>query len=82
MSEKKGYRYLVTLRWYIEMDEELVSGSKEADEKILEILRHRVDGSRSCNRCPTRNNEGYAILAYHDFMGDKPVYMAAERIEE
>lgn len=82
MTEKKMYRYLVTLRWYIETDENLVAGSKEADDKILEILRHRIDGSRSCNRCPTRHNQGHAILAHHDFMGDKPVYMSKEKIEE
>lgn len=82
MSEKKMYRYLVTLRWYVEIDEELVAGSQEADEKILDTLRHRVDGSRSCKTCPTRHNQGYAILRHHDFMGNKPVYMTTEKIEE
>ena len=82
MSEKKRNRYLVTLRWYVETDEELVAGSQESDDKILDILRHRVDGTRSCDRCPTRHQEGYAILNHHDFMGDKPVYMSTERIEE
>lgn len=82
MSEKKMYRYLVTLRWYIETDEDLVAGDSESDKTILEILRHRTDGSRSCKTCPTRNQEGYAILPHHDFMGNKPVYMSTERIKE
>ena len=82
MSEKKMYRYLVTLRWYVETDEKLVAGSEEADEKILDVLRHRVDNTRSCSTCPTRNPQGYAILEHHDFMGEKSVYMSTERIKE
>ncbi|MFQ6673312.1 MAG: hypothetical protein ACE5GH_00845 [Fidelibacterota bacterium] len=82
MSKKKMYKYLVTLRWYIESDEELVEGSVETDEKILNILRHRTNGTSSCSTCPTRNPQGYAILRHHDFMGDKPVYMSTESIQE
>lgn len=82
MSENK-HKYLVTMRWYIETDEELVPGARETDEKLLEIVRHRVDGTRSCKRCPTRNHEGYTVLDYHYFMGaKKPVYMSTERITE
>jgi hypothetical protein len=82
-KEKKMYKYLITLRWYIETDEDLVAGAKETDEKLLEILRHRVDGSRSCNRCPTRHQEGYGILNYHYFMGaNKPVYISTEKIQD
>lgn len=82
MSENK-HKYLVTMRWYIETDEELVPGARETDEKLLEIVRHRVDGTRSCERCPTRNPEGYAVLDYHYFMGaNKPVYMSTEKIAE
>jgi len=76
------HRYLVTLRWFIETDEELIAGSPEADEKILEILRHRNNGSSSCSTCPTRNQQGHAILPHHDFMGSKSVYMSTEKIEE
>lgn len=82
MSEKKRHKYLVTLRWYVETDEELIAGAQESDEKIIEILRHRTDGSRSCKTCPTRNNEGQVILNHHDFMGNKPVYMSTEKIKE
>ena len=35
-GEKKSYRYLVTLRWYIETDEELVPGADETDKKIIQ----------------------------------------------
>lgn len=82
MSEKKRYRYLVTLRWYVDTDEELMEGSEEGDEKILDILRHRIVGTRSCSTCPTRNPEGYAILRHHDFMGDKKIYMSPEKFVE
>lgn len=81
-SGKRSYRYLVTLRWYVEIDEKLVPGSKRSDEKILEVLRHRINGTVSCSTCPTRNQEGYAILEHHDFMGDKTVYMNQENIKE
>ena len=81
-GEKKSYRYLVTLRWYIETDEELVAGADETDKKILEIVRHRSNGSASCSSCPTRSQQGYAILPYHNFMGKKPVYMTTEQIKD
>ena len=60
-SEQKKYQYMVTMRWYVETDEELVAGAAETDEKLLEIVRHRKDGSKSCSTCPTRNNEVYAV---------------------
>ncbi|MFQ6674877.1 MAG: hypothetical protein ACE5LH_00885 [Fidelibacterota bacterium] len=82
MSEKNRYRYLVTLRWYVETDEELVEGAEESDAKILDILRHRINGTRSCRTCPTRHPNGYAILRHHDFMGEKPVYMSPEKFRE
>ena len=82
-NEPKKYKYLVTMRWYVETDEELVAGAAETDEKLLEIVRHREDGSKSCSTCPTRNHEGYGILDYHYFMGDKkPVYMSTEQINQ
>ncbi len=82
-NESKKYKYLVTMRWYVETEEELVAGAAETDEKLLEIVRHRKDGSNSCSSCPTRNLEGYGILDYHHFMGDnKPVYMTTEQIKD
>lgn len=71
------------MRWYIETNEKLVAGAEETDKKLLNILRHRTDGSDSCKRCPTRHAEGYSILDYHNFMGDrKPVYMSTEQIQD
>ena len=66
-KEKKSFKYMVTMRWYIETDEELVPGAAETDNKLLEILRH---------------NEGYSILDYHYFMGNKDSYMSTELIKE
>ena len=56
-SEQKKYQYMVTMRWYVETDEELVAGAADTDEKLLEIVRHPNDGSKSCSTCPTINNE-------------------------
>jgi hypothetical protein len=81
-KERKSYRYLVTLRWYVETDEVLVAGGDETDNKILDIVRHRTNGTTSCSTCPTRNQQGYAVLPHHDFMGEKPVYMTAQQIKE
>ncbi len=80
MDEK--HRYLVTMRWYVETDEELVPGAKETDAKILHILRHKADGRPACEACPTRHQEGHGILDYHDFMGNKPVYMTVDKIKK
>ena len=82
-KKSKKFKYLVTMRWYVETDEDLVAGSAEADEKLLEMVRHRNDGSKSCSTCPTRNHEGYGILDYHYFMGDnKKVYLTSEQIKD
>ena len=82
-NETKTYKYLGTMRWYVETDEALGAGAAETDEKLLDIVRHRKDGSNSCGSCPTRNQEGYGILDYHHFMGDnKPVYMTTEQIKD
>jgi len=82
-TKTKKYKYLVTMRWYVETDEALVAGAAETDKKLLDIVRHRKDGSNSCSTCPTRNQEGYGILDYHHFMGDKkPVYISTEQIKD
>ncbi|MFQ6677704.1 MAG: hypothetical protein ACE5D0_05220 [Fidelibacterota bacterium] len=82
-TEDKKFKYLITMRWYVETDEDLVAGSPETDEKLLNLLRHKEDGRESCDQCPTRNNEGYAILNYHYFMGDKkPVYMSVDKVKK
>ena len=33
-KESKKYKYLVTMRWYIETDKALVAGAAETDEKL------------------------------------------------
>ena len=81
-TEDKRFKYMITMRWYVETDKDLVAGAQESDDKLLELLRHRADGSSSCSTCPTRNNEGYAILNYHYFMGEKkPVYMSVNKVK-
>ena len=81
-TEDKRFKYIITMRWYVETDKDLVAGAQESDDKLLELLRHRSDGSSSCSTCPTRNNEGYAILNYHYFMGEKkPVYMSVDKVK-
>lgn len=82
MNENKKFQYIVTLRWYVETNEEFVPGGKEADEKILDVLRHRSNGTPSCSTCPTRNPEGFAILKHHDFMGNRPIYMSVDKFKE
>ena len=75
------HKYSLTLHWYVETDEDLAPGSQEADEKILEILRHRLNGTASCSTCPTRNPDSYTIRRY-DTVGEKPVYMSPDKIVE
>ena len=80
---KDRFKYMITVRWYVETDEDLVAGAQESDDKLLELLRHREHGSSSCSTCPTRKNEGYAILNYHYFMGEKkPVYMSVDKVKK
>ena len=81
-TEQKKYKYMVTMRWYVETDEELVSGSHESDQKLLDLVRHQSIGKPCLPDCPTRNNEGYAVLDYHYFMGDKKPYMSTDMIKK
>ena len=81
-SEPKKYKYLITMKWFVETDEELVSGATETDEKLLDLVRHRSNGKPCLPDCPTRNSAGYGILDHHYFMGDnKTVYMSSEKIK-
>ena len=86
MSKEKNdkkYKYLVTMRWYVETNEELVAGAAETDEKILDLVQHRTNGKPVCKTCPTRHFEGYGILDYHYFTGDKKeVYMSTDKLKE
>ncbi len=80
-NESKKYKYLVTMRWYVETDEKLVAGASETDKKLLDLVQRKADGRPSCKSWPTRNYEGYGILDYHHFMGEnKEVYMSSDKI--
>ena len=35
-NESKKYKYLVTMRWYVETDEKLIAGASEKDKKLLD----------------------------------------------
>ena len=37
-KESKKYKYLVTMRWYVETDEKLVAGASETDKKLLDLV--------------------------------------------
>ena len=80
-------RYVVTMRWYVESDEQLENeikglGVEEKNEKILDIIRHRKNGSSCCETCPTRNNESHIVLDWKDFYDKKPIYMSVDNIEK
>lgn len=80
-KESKKYKYLVTMRWYVETDEKLVAGASETDKKLLSLVQRKIDGSPVSKSCPTRHYEGYGILDYHHFMGDnKKVYMSSDQV--
>ena len=81
-NESKKYKYLVTMRWYVETDEDLVAGASDTDKKLLDLVQHRSNGKPVCESCPTRHYEGYGVLDYHHFMGDKKkVYMSTEKVK-
>ena len=79
-------RYVVTMRWYIESDEQMEDeiknlSLKDKNEKILNILRRRTNGSECCSSCPTQNNESEVILDWKDFYDKKPIYMSIKNIK-
>ena len=38
-KESKKYKYLITMRWYVETDEKLVAGAAETDKKLLNLVQ-------------------------------------------
>ena len=68
-------------RWYVETDEELISGAIETDNKLLNLVQHRSNGEPCNDESPTKNFQGYAVLPHHDFMGEKPIYMSKDKIK-
>jgi hypothetical protein len=80
-------QYVVTMRWYVESDEqieeELASFNLEdKNEKILDILRHRENGTECCSICPMNLNESSIVLDWKDFYGKKPIYMSVDKIKK
>ena len=74
-------QYVVTMRWYIESNEQLEREIKNLDlvdknEKILNILRHRENGTKCCEICPIRSSESSVVLDWKDFYNKKPIYMS------
>ena len=55
---RKKYKYLITMKWFVETDEELVSGATETDEKLLDLVRHRSNGEPCLPDCPTGTSRG------------------------
>ena len=77
-------QYVVTMRWYVESDEQLEKEMKDLNledknEKILNILQHRENGTECCGICPTRSNESSVVLDWKDFYDKKPIYMSVEK---
>ncbi|MEE9189588.1 MAG: hypothetical protein V3U16_02335 [Candidatus Neomarinimicrobiota bacterium] len=72
--------YQVTLRWYVETPETLTPRSVKKDKNILNILRHRLNGTPSCSTCPTRSPENHTIVKTYNSDNNKPIYMSIERI--
>ena len=80
-------QYVVTLRWYVETDEAFEAESaglslEEKENKILDLLRHRSDGSPSCGTCPTRNNENFVVLDWHKYFKKKEIYISTDKIQD
>ena len=77
-------QYVVTMRWYVESDEQLEKEMKDLDiedknEKILNILQHRGNGTVCCGICPTRSSESSVVLDWKDFYDKKPIYMSVKK---
>ena len=78
MNKKNVYH--VTLHWYVESDVKLTPRSQETDERILDVLRHRINGTPSCSSCPTRTPDNYTIVKSYDTDPDNKIYMSIDRI--
>ena len=74
-KEKKKFKYLVTMRWYVATDEDLVSGAIETDNKLLNLVQHRSNGEPCSDNSPTKNFQGYAVLPHHDFQDVSVQYL-------
>ena len=62
-NETKKYKYLITMKWFVETDEELVAGATETDEKLLNLVRHRSNDSHiNINRILATNPIKFVVL--------------------
>ena len=80
-------QYLVTMRWYVETDEAFEAETagltlEEKENKILDLVRHRSDGSPSCKTCPTQFNENFVVLDWHDYFEKKNIYISTKKIKD
>lgn len=80
-------KYVVTMRWYVETDDDIEKSFKKLsktkkDEKILNILRHNKNGKKSCDKCPSRHNEAHTVLEWKDFYDKKPIYISIKDIKK
>jgi len=80
-------QFVVTMRWYVESDEQLEEeleslSLEDKNEKILDILRHRENGTECCGSCPINSNESAVILDWKEFYGKKPIYMSIDKIKK
>ena len=78
-------QYIVTMRWYVESDdlfekESMVLSKKDKKKKIIDILKHRENGTECCSNCPTHKNESSVVLDWKDFYEKKPIYMSVNKV--
>ena len=77
-------QYIITMRWYVESDEQMEEELKnisleDRNEKILNLLRHRENGTECCSTCPTRSNESAVVLDWKNFYQKKTIYMSVKK---
>ncbi|MAJ44964.1 MAG: hypothetical protein CMF96_09520 [Candidatus Marinimicrobia bacterium] len=75
------------MRWYVESDSAMEKelnelSNEEKNKKIVEILRHKTNGNKTCEGCPTRNNESHVVLEWKKFYEKKPTYMSIKNVKK
>jgi hypothetical protein len=76
-----AHKYLITLSWIVETDEDLSPGTPEADAAILDIVQRKDYGKASCSTCPARFPANCTIerLQASD---ERSAYMSPDRFVE
>jgi len=72
----------VTISWYIESDAKLIPRSFDNDAQILEVLRHRLNGTPCCSTCPTRTPGDYTIVKSYNHDKNPGIYMSIDSIDK